>query len=90
LKPTNDRKFVDAGQRSGSLWMAGRFDAHVCRFGAYVCRFGGKGRALLPEGSRAPVAVRRAMPYGSGTSAVTLPISANSVFEVYSLIEIVP
>jgi len=29
------------------------------------------------------------VPYGSGTSAVTLPVSANSVFEVYSLIEIV-
>ena len=49
-----------------------------------------RGGALLPEGSRAPKVEQSAMPYGSGTSAVTLPISSNSVFEVYSLIEIVP
>ncbi len=49
-----------------------------------------RGGASLPEGSEAPTVLRGALPYGSGTSAVTLPISSNSVFEVYSLIEIVP
>jgi hypothetical protein len=83
LKPTRGNELVDGKQRVEGLWIASRF-------GAYLCRFGEKGGALPPEGSRAPVAYRRAMPYGSGTSAVTLPISANSVFEVYSLIEIVP
>lgn len=49
-----------------------------------------RGGALLPEGSRAPKVEQCAVPYGSGTSAVTLPISSNSVFEVYSFTEIVP
>lgn len=53
-------------------------------------RGGQRGGALLPERSRAPKVKQRALPYGSGTSAVTLPISVNSVFEEYSFTEIVP
>lgn len=66
----------------------------VCEFNLGIAQVRGdndqRGGALLPDGSRAPKVEQGAMPYGSGTSAVTLPISSNSVFEVYSFTEIVP
>ncbi len=51
---------------------------------------GEKGWGPASRRKQGPNRLAGCVPYGSGTSAVTLPISANSVLEVYSFTEIVP
>ena len=70
-----------------------QFQAHILASSStYFCYLAGAGEDVGPASRRrqGPRGVRLCVPYGSGTSAVTLPISSNSVFEVYSLIEMVP
>lgn len=50
----------------------------------------GRGKSWAPPPKGDGAQLHGTNRYGSGTSAVTLPRLSNSVFEVYSLISMVP